>query len=378
MSKKTGTADKTFVTGFPSYTAKRMVLRLLESNEHERVFILVQEKLTADAEEFRDQLPADQGERLEILEGDVSSMDLGLSGREYRGLLGDLTNIHHMAAHLHMGASRETIKQVNVGGTRGVLELALECQRLRRFNFWSTVRVSGDRRGVIMEDELDSGQGFLNPYEESKFQAEKIVRSMSRRVPSTIFRPGIIVGDSVTGEVDRFDGPYHLMVLIVDSPLDMRLPLPGTGDGPLHLVPVDYVIEAAYRLSRMDRSISKTYHLVDPSPLSARSVYELVASRAHRKTPRRVLSAGLARAILQSPVLSRLTGSSRSMLEGFERDVIYNCRNSMNALRHTDVWCPPFDSYVDNLVRYVKDVRATRRRTMDDQLVDPLEDETEL
>ncbi len=378
MSERMGPADTTFVTGFPSYTAKRMVLRLLEGDPHEEVYILVQEKLAADAEEFRDQLPEDQGSRLTMLEGDVSSMDLGLSGREYRGLLADLTNIHHMAAHLHMGASRETIKQVNVGGTRGVLELALECQRLRRFNFWSTVRVSGDRRGVIMEDELDCGQGFLNPYEESKFQAEKIVRSMSRRVPCTIFRPGVIVGDSVTGEIDRFDGPYHLMVLIVDSPLDMRLPLPGTGDGPLHLVPVDYVIEAAYQLSRMDASISKTFHLVDPSPLSARSVYDLVASRAHRKTPRRVLSAGIARALLGSSVLSRLTGSSRSMLEGFERDVFYNSRNTINALRRSEVWCPPFDSYVDNLVRYVKNVRAARRRTRDDQIVDPLEDEADL
>ncbi len=377
MSER-NSGDTTFVTGFPSYTAKRMILRLLEGSPDEKVYILVQDKLAGDAEEFRDQLPETQRKRLTILEGNVSSMDLGLSGREYRELLADLTNIHHMAAHLHMGASKETIKHVNVGGTRGVLELALECQRLRRFNFWSTVRVSGDRRGVIMEDELDCGQGFLNPYEESKLQAEKIVRSMSRRVPSTIFRPSIIVGDSRTGEVDRFDGPYHLMVLIVDSPLDMRLPLPGTGDGPLHLVPVDYVIEAGYQLSRMDSAISNTYHLVDPSPLSACSVYELVASRAHRKTPRRVLPSGLARAVLQSPVLSRLTGSSRSMLEGFERDVIYNCRNTLNALRHTDVWCPPFDNYIDNLVRYVKEVRAAKRRSIDDQSSDPLEDEADL
>ena len=369
------TGDNTFVTGFPSYTARRMIMRLLQGDPRDTVSMLVQDRIAAEAEQFRDQLTEDEGRRLVILEGDVSSMDLGLSGREYRGLLSDLTNIHHMAAHMHMGASKETIKQVNVGGTRGVLELALECQRLRRFNFWSTVRVSGDRRGVIMEDELDCGQSFLNPYEESKFQAEKIVRSMSRRVPSTIFRPGIIVGDSVSGEIDRFDGPYHLMVLIVDSPLDMRLPLPGTGDGPLHIVPVDFVIEAAYTLSRLEESLSRTYHLVDPSPLSARSVYELVASRAHRKIPRRILSAGLARAVLQSPILSRVTGSSRSMLEGFERDVFYNSRNLTDALRRTDVWCPPFDSYVDNLVRHVKNVRAERRRTRDVQSSDPLDQE---
>ena len=366
-------ADTTLVTGFPSYTARRMIGKLLESDPEEHVFVLVQDRYSADADELKAALAPKLSKRLNILVGDVSSMDLGLSGKEYRSLVADLTNIHHMAAHLHLGASSEIIKQVNVGGTRGVLELALECHRLRRFNFWSTVHVSGDRSGVIMEDELESNQRFLNTYERTKYTAEKIVRSMSRRVPSTIFRPGVIVGDSSTGEIDRFDGPYYLMVLIVDSPLDLHLPLPGTGDAPLHLVPVDYVIDAAHALSRMQSAVSKTYHLVDPCPLSARSVYQLVAERAHRKTPRGMIPQGLARVFLKLPWVSRMSGSSRTFLEGFDRNVIYNCRHTLDALRHTNIWCPPFESYVDNLVRYVKDVRAARRRSQEEDISDPLD-----
>jgi hypothetical protein len=236
------------------------------------------------------------------------------------------------------------------------------------------VHVSGDREGVIMEDELYCGQRFRNEYEHSKYASEKVVRSMSRRVPSTIYRPGIIVGDSRTGEIDRFDGPYHLMVLIVDSPVDFHLPLPGKGNAPLHLVPVDYVIQSAYALSRMDGSVSKTFHLVDPCPLSARSVYQLVAERAHRKAPKGVIPAGLARTLLKLPGMSRtFGGSSRTMLAGFEQNVYYNCRNTLEALRDTTVWCPPFESYVDNLVRYVKDVRAARRRRLDEEITDPLD-----
>jgi thioester reductase-like protein len=365
--------DTTLVTGFPSYTAKRMIGRLLSGSAGEHVYLLVQNRYTADAEEYRAALPAAQRKRVTVLEGDVSSMDLGLSGKEYRTLVADLTNIHHMAAHLHMGASKEVIQQVNVGGTRGTLELALECQRLRRFNFWSTIHVSGDREGVVMEDELECGQRFLHAYDHSKYAAEKIVRSMSRRVPSTIFRPGVIVGDSRTGEIDRFDGPYYLMVFIVESPRDLPLPLPGTGAAPLHLAPIDYVIEAAYTLSRSPDAISRTYHLVDPCPLSARSVYELVAECAHRKSPRGVIPSGIARALLRLPWVSRRTGTSRTLLEGFSRNVTYNCRNTLEALRKTDVWCPPFESYVDNLVRYVREVRAARRRRLDDDITDPLD-----
>jgi thioester reductase-like protein len=364
--------DSTLVTGFPSYTARRMVQKLLASDPKEQVFMLVRDKFTIDAEEFGAELLPNQRKRLVVLVGDVSSMDLGLSGKEYRTLVGELTNIHHMAAHLHLSARKEIIQQINVGGTRGVLELALECRRLRRFNYWSTAHVSGDREGLIMEDELFVGQKFLNHYEHSKYAAEKIVRSMSRRVPATIFRPSVIVGDSKTGELDRFDGPYHLMVLIVDSPLDLQIPLPGAGCAPLHLVPIDFVIDAAYHLSRLEDAVSKTYHLVDPCPLSAHSVLQLVAERAHRKPPRGSIPAGIARALLKVPILSRLGISSRTVLEGLTRNVYYNCRNTLEALRHTEIWCPSFETYVDNLVRYVKDVRAARRRRLDEEIVDPL------
>lgn len=371
---RSGPVDSTLVSGFPSYTAKRMVLRLLATDSRERVFMLVRDKNSPDADEFVAALPAAQRKRVAVMVGDVASMDLGLSGKEYRTLVSELSNIHHMAAHLHMGARKEVIQQVNIGGTRGMLELALECRRLRRFNFWSTVHVSGDRGGVIMEDELEMDQRFGNHHDHSKYAAEKIVRSMSRRVPATIFRPGIIVGDSRTGEIDRFDGPYHLMVLIVDSPLDLHLPLPGRGDAPLHLVPVDFVIDAAHALSRREDTVSKTFHLVDPCPLSARSVYQLVADRAHRKAPRGVIPPGIARTLLRLPGLSHLAGhTSRDLLQGFERNVYYNCRNTLEALRSTEVWCPPFESYVDNLVRYVKDVRAARRRSLDDDVTDPLD-----
>ncbi len=367
-----GIKDSTLVTGFPSYTAKRMILKLLSADPEEYVHILLRNKSASDAEEFTSLLPPNDRKRVTVLIGDVSSMDLGLSGKEYRTLVSEITNIHHMAAHLHLGASKEVVQQVNVGGTRGVLELALECRRLRRFNFWSTVHVSGDREGVIMEDELVCGQKFINHYEHSKYAAEKIVRSMSRRIPSTVFRPGIIVGDSKTGEIDRFDGPYHLMVLIVDSPVDFHMPLPGRGNSPLHLVPIDYVIEAGYTLSRMEETVSKTYHLIDPCPLSAKSVYQLVAERAHRKVPLGVIPAGIAKTLLKLPGISRMGLSARTLLEGFERNVYYNSRNTLEALRKSDVWCPPFETYVDNLVRYVKDVRAARRRHLDDDIQDPL------
>jgi thioester reductase-like protein len=363
--------DTVLVTGFPAFTAKRMILKLLEQPTTRRVYVLVRYQSSTEATEFTDELDEERRRRMTILVGDVTNMDLGLSGKEYRRLVGDLTHIHHMAAKHHLGVTKERVHQINVGGTRGALELALECQRLKRFCFWSTVCVSGEREGVVMEDELDVDIRFRNAYEHSKALAEQIVRSMSRRVPSTIFRPGVIVGDSHTGEIGRFDGTYHLITVIMRGPFDLQLPLPGKGMGPLHLVPIDFVVDAAYALSRMPRTVSRTYHLVDHSPLSARSVYELVADRAHRRMPSASIPGTIARALLKLPWGGRMKGSPRTVMEGFNQQVIYNCRNTMEALRNTDIWCPPFEEYVDNLVRFNKASRPSRN--YEDDIVDPLD-----
>src|SRR5204862_8240222 len=141
--------------------------------------------------------------------------------------------LHHLAGIYYLGVDRAAAERVNVEGTRGVIDFATECRRLRRLCHWSTASVSGRRKGVVLEEELDEGQAFRNFYEETKFEAEKLARAVQRKLPVTIFRPGIIVGDSKSGEIDKFDGPYYLMVLIVQSPLDVHLPLPGHGVAPM-------------------------------------------------------------------------------------------------------------------------------------------------
>ncbi|PID38633.1 MAG: epimerase [Proteobacteria bacterium] len=362
--------DTTLVTGFPSYTARRMIDRLLGAGQ--RVFMLVRHQDSLHISEYLSTLEEEVQRRLLSMIGDPTSMDLGLSGKEYRLLVNEVTCIHHLAGRYHLGATPEEVEQLNVGGTRGVLELALECRALRRFCFWSTVHVSGDREGVVMEGELDCGQTFRNAYEESKYKAEQVVRSMSRRVPSTILRPGIIIGDSTSGVIERYDGPYHLMRVLMNSPFDLQLPLPGRGDGPLHVVPIDYVIEAGYTLAQLEETVSKTFHLVDPAPLSGRAIYELVADRAHRKVPRAVIPSAVARVLLKLPLpwVGDLRGSPKTIMEGFNQLVYYNARNTLEALRGSNVWCPPFERYVDNVVRFLKDTSARRG---DDEVPDPLD-----
>jgi thioester reductase-like protein len=278
-----------------------------------------------------------------------------------------------MAGIYYMGVDRATARRVNVDGTRGVLELAAETVRLRRICHWSTVAVSGKRRGVILEEELDQGQPFHNFYEETKFEAEKLARAAQRSVPLTIFRPGIIVGDSRTGEIDKLDGPYYLLVLIATNATQLRVPLPGRGTAPLHLVPIDFAIDAAYQLSIDERAAGKTFHLTDPNPFPARRVYELIAELSQGKLARGFLPTGIARTLLKAPGFDRLTRGPLSFLESFDRQCFYNCRQTMALLEASGTRCPPFDSYAENLVSYVRTVHAARRQKLEDEVFDPFD-----
>jgi thioester reductase-like protein len=348
-----------FVTGYPGFIGKRLVRRLAEQSRggKDRLFVLVQEKHAAAA---RAELLG-LGSRAEVIEGDVEQMHLGLSGAEFKALAAEVTDIWHLAAVSWLGAEPRIIRRVNVEGTRNVIELAQQARRLSRLNHFSSAFVSGNRVGVILEDELAMEQRFHNAYEESKFQAELLVRRAQADLPATIYRPSIVVGDSRTGEIDRFEGPYAMAILLVASPVAVPLPLPGDAVAPLNVVPVDFVVDAATSIGRNPAGAGRTIHLVDPSPLSARRVYEMLAARTGRKIPPVSMPVRAYQALLQLPGLERVSRGHRLAIDYVNHLAIYNCRNMLELLEGTGIQCPPITSYLDRLIEFVKGTFARRR-----------------
>ena len=257
-------SDRTLVTGFPTYLARRLVRRLLETSTEEQVTLLCRTKFSDEAQQFVRDLPPERARRCRILIGDICDIDLGLAGVEYTTLASEVTTIYHAAVISQLAAGRERIERVHVDGTRTVIDLASESPKLRRLVHLSTAAVAGARQGVVMEDELERGQRFRNLIEESRFEAEKLVQSAARRLPTTVVRPATIVGDSRTGEIHRLDGPYHFLQFLLTSPLDVSVPLPGRGAAPLHLVPIDFVVDAMVALGRHPAAAGSTFHLTDP------------------------------------------------------------------------------------------------------------------
>ena len=360
------TAPQVLLTGFPSgLLARRVLSALLASPERPHVACLTPTKQLDAAEQALLELPAEHRARTQLVLGEPTAMDFGMAGKRFMELSERVYVVHHCAFAAYTGARVESAARYNVDATGEVLELCEQSARCRLV-LWSTTRVRGRLSGRIAEGELPRPPGFANAIDESRYQAELAVREAMERVPTTILRPSIIVGDSRTGEIDRMEGPYLLILLMLSSPVDLRVPLPGRGDVPLNLVPIDYAVEAGVAIGRDPRSVGRTFHLVDEQPPSARRVFELIAEATGRPGPVGSLPSQLATALLRTPGLERFSQIPRTFLEQLATDVAYDARNTRELLAGTGISCPKAASYLPVMVDYVRAqqqrrVKRTRR-----------------
>ena len=206
--------------------------------------------------------------------GDILLDDLGL-GANRRELLGRIGEIYHVAACTSLSQTMEAARRTNLLGTEHVIEFAQAVRKTGnsiRLHHISTAYVSGTRTGFMREDELERGQEFFNFYEWSKFEAERAVRKAGDDLPVTVYRPGLVVGDSRSGRTSRFQGIYQVLQWIHIGHLDS---LPCQPDFQLDLTPVDHVCGAIVRLAQLSESANQTFHLT-AGPGNTLSLGELV------------------------------------------------------------------------------------------------------
>lgn len=196
--------------------------------------------------------------RIEVLRGDITKPGLGMRPAAYKRLRRYATHVVHAAATIKLSVPPECAEAVNVGGTAEVLRLAEACVRLRRFAHISTAYVAGTRTGRILESESRVPGGFLNAYEQSKFRGETLAQGAMRSMPVTVFRPGILVGDSRDGHIASQATLYVPLRYILEGSLRS---IPGDPEAPLDLLPVDVAAECIVRLLDRDVAVGRTYHV---------------------------------------------------------------------------------------------------------------------
>ena len=358
--------DRTILfTGFPGFLGLRLIPRLLEEKPDARIECLVQEKFLEVAREgvaaIERAHPRAVG-RLGLVIGDITRKHLGLEDAVARTLRGDMTECYHLAAVYDLAVKAEVAHRINVLGTRHVLELLAEAKRFERLHYVSTAFVSGTTRGVYRETDLDVGQGFKNHYERTKFEAELEVAKSA--IPKTIYRPGIVVGDSRTGETGKFDGPYFILRCMEWLPSPGIFALPGGGKGTANVVPVDFVIEALARLSASPGSAGKTYHLTDRDPLSPAAIARLFAGALGKS----FLFVPVPMAVAKAAFLPihGLIGMPLEALDYFSDPVRHDSTVATRDLGALGLSCPRLADYTPALVAFY---RAERDRVRRDAMI---------
>jgi long-chain acyl-CoA synthetase len=211
-------------------------------------------------------IPSVQGRRVrvEILPGDVSLPHLGLEEAAYSRLAGRITHIIHAAADLRVDAPLAELRKTNLQGTANMLELARLAQRdhgLERYAHVSTAYVAGGRSGAIPEADLSADSGFSCTYELSKYEGECLVQSAKGELPVSVFRPGMIVGASDSGEIRTFNTFYFPLRLYLTGKLPI---IPADPALPVNIVPVDYVAGAIVCLTFLPEAEGLNFHLTAP------------------------------------------------------------------------------------------------------------------
>ncbi len=340
-------------TGFPGFIGARLIPRLVELQPETTFVCLVQEKFLGAArdsvESLAEKHPATK-DRVELVTGDITSPGLGIPESEARALHGRLTGAYHLAAVYDLAVSRELGMRINVEGTRNVLDFLAECPDLRRLDYVSTAYVSGTAVGLYRETDLDVGQRFKNFYEETKFLAEVAVKESG--LPSAIYRPGIVVGDSRTGETAKFDGPYFALNAMRKLPSPGLFIRIGSGGAAVNVVPVDFVLEAIARLSTWTGAIGKTYHLTDPNPPTALEIAETFAQALGKSFMFVPIPHPIARLALAAKPISGLLGMPAESLDYFNHPCRYDASTATKDLASFGVECPRFLDYAQRLVAF--------------------------
>lgn len=234
-------------------------------------------------------LPSEFASRVEVTAGDVSAPGLGLDRATYERWASEVTNIIHSAGNVRLNQTLDVARMDSLIPVQQVVALAERCieqGQFQKLEYLSTVGVGGKSVASLPERPLRDTPQFHNTYEHAKFDAEQwLLRKMEDGLPATVFRPSMVVGDTQTGKIIRFQVFYYLAAFLTGQ--KTAGVLPNLGDVRLDIIPVDYVARALVLSMSHPETRGKIFHLASgPKSMTLARLSEFLREYEKRKGKR--------------------------------------------------------------------------------------------
>lgn len=353
-----------FVTGGTGFIGSRLVQKLLERGGSVWYLTRSEDPQGLAAKSRWGELAG----RAHAVVGNLEADELGVSAAARRELQGNIDHVFHLAAVYDLMASAAVQHKANVEGTRKVVRFA-EAIKAKRFHHTSSIAAAGLYDGVFREDMFEEATKLdKNPYFATKHESEALVRTECS-IPWRVYRPGIVVGDSNTGAMDKIDGPYHFFKAIqkTRAMLPQWMPTIGVEGGRINIVPVDFVVDAMDHIAHLDNLDGKCFHLTDPKPRRIGEVLNIFAEAAHAPemtlrvnarmfgfVPSYVWKGLAAFRPVQRVTSSVLEGLAipPEMLSYINYPTRFDCRETLAALEGSGIAVPDLEDYAFRLWDY--------------------------
>jgi NAD(P)-dependent dehydrogenase (short-subunit alcohol dehydrogenase family) len=354
-----------FVTGATGFIGKRLVKTLL-ARKGAVVHFLLRPESEAKVPALLEYWGVGKTRAVPVY-GDLTSKKLGVAADALKALKGQVDHLYHLAAVYDLSADAESQIAVNIEGTRSAVEFAKAIDA-GHFHHVSSIAAAGLYEGVFREDMFDEAEGLDHPYFMTKHESEKLVRKECK-VPWTVYRPAMVVGDSKTGEMDKIDGPYYFFKLIqrMRQILPPWMPSIGIEGGRVNIVPVDFVVAALDHISHHVSASGRCFHLVDPVGYRIGDVLDIFSKAAHAPKMNLFVNAALLGFIpksvkkglmalapvrrIRNAVIKDL-GVPEDMLTFINYPTRFDRRDTDAALKGSGIECPNLKDYAWRLWDY--------------------------